>query len=309
VLTGWTNNPDPPNRPPRNWGNWAKPMVPSTWPPERDSGSKVVLGRPFAAGQSAYKDLDDAIDLLVTHQNAAPFVSTRLIQHLVKSNPSPAYVARVAQVFRNNGAGQVGDLKAVVKAILLDPEARRGDDPAGLDRSDGKFREPFLHHFVFARGLGCQRNFTNQNGTAWNVWTQNAFAPSSVFGFYAPTDRAPGSNLLAPEQKLINASELTSRFSSPMGFRWNGPGQPNSSQRYIAAGCNISEFSRALGTSAKAFVDLVSLRYFRAAMPPTLRSYLEQQIREAMGGQPDLDQVAMQMLGFALASPYFGVIK
>ena len=79
--------------------------------------------------------------------------------------------------------------------------------------------------------------------------------------------------------------------------------------RSLAAGCNISEFSRALGTSTKAFVDLVSLRYFRAAMPPTLRSYLEQQIREAMGGQPDLDQVAMQMLGFALASPYFGVIK
>jgi len=310
VLTGWTYDPDPPNRPQRNWANWAKPMVPSTWPPERDSGSKVVLGRAFPAGQSAYKDLDDAIDLLVTHPNAAPFVSTRLIQHLVKSEPSPAYVARVAQVFRNNGSGQVGDLKAVVKAILLDDEARRGDDPARSDRMDGKFREPFLHHMAFVRGLGCQRNFNNPDGTAsWVFWRQQPFSPSSVFSFYAPTDRAPGSNLLAPEQKLVNASELSSRFGDPNSFRWNGPGQPNSSTRYVAAGCGIEAFSSAIARSPAAFIDLVSLRYFRGAMPPTLRSNLEQLIREAMGGQPDLDDVAMRMLGFALATPYFGVIK
>lgn len=310
VLTGWTHDPDPPNRPERNWANWSKPMVPSTWPPERDSGSKVVLGRTFPAGQSAYKDLDDAIDLLVNHPNAAPFVSIRLIQHLVRSDPSPAYVARVAQVFRNNGAGVVGDLKAVVKAILLDPEARRGDDPARSDRMDGKFREPFLHHTAFARGLGCQRNFKSHEGRAFSLWRQEPFRPPSVFSFYAPTDRAPGSNLLAPEQKLVNASELSDRFGAPAyGYRWNGPGRSNSSERYLAAGCGIEEFSRALGASPKAFIDLVSMRYFRGAMPPTLRTYLEQLIREMSGNARDPDELAMLMLGFALASPYYGVIK
>jgi uncharacterized protein (DUF1800 family) len=310
VLTGWTYDPNPPNRPNRNYGNWDKPMVPSTWPPERDAGRKEVLGRTFWAGQDPYKDLDDAIDLLVTHPNAAPFVSIRLIQHLVKSDPSPAYVARVAQVFRNNGSGVVGDLKAVAKAILLDPEARRGDDPDQLGRNDGKFREPFMHHMAFVRGLGCQRNLANPDGTAFTFYQQQPFRPQSVFSYYAPTDRAPGSNLLAPEQKLVNASVLSDRFAAPpYGFRNNGPGQPNTSQRYLAAGCNIEEFSRAFGNSPKAFMDLVSLRFFRGAMPPTLRSYLEQLIREQSGNRRDPEELAMLMLGFALASPYYGVIK
>lgn len=86
-------------------------MVPSTWAAERDSGTKVVLGRTFPAGQTPMKDLTDAVDLLMTHGNTAPFVATRLIQHLVKSNPTPAYVARVAAKFRNNGQGVSGDLK------------------------------------------------------------------------------------------------------------------------------------------------------------------------------------------------------
>jgi len=309
VLTGWTNNPDPPNRPPRNWANWSKPMVPSTWPPERDSGSKTVMARAFPAGQTAPKDLDDAIDLLVTHPNAAPFVSIRLIQNLVKSDPSPAYVKRVADVFRDNGAGVVGDLKAVAKAILLDPEARRGDDPAKLDKTDGKFREPFLHYMAYVRAIACQRNLNNADGTAYTFWRQSPFAPQSVFGFYAPTDRAPGSNLLAPEQKLVNADELSNRFGEPNGFRWMGPGQANSSKRYMDAGCDIASYVTAITKSPAAFIDLVSLRFFRGAMPPTLRSYLEQLIRERTNSQTNYEDLAMQMLGFALASPYYGVIK
>ena len=73
------------------------------------------------------KDLADAIDLLMSHGNTAPFMATRLIQHLVKSNPTPGYVARVAAKFQDNGQGIKGDLKTVVKTILLDEEARAGD--------------------------------------------------------------------------------------------------------------------------------------------------------------------------------------
>jgi uncharacterized protein (DUF1800 family) len=310
VLTGWTFDPNPPNRPERNWANWAKPMVPSTWAPERDSGQKVVLGRTFPAGQSASRDLDDAIDLLVTHPNAAPFVSIRLIQHLVKSDPSPAYVGRVAQAFRNNGQGGVGDLKAVVKAILLDPEARRGDNPDRAERMDGKFREPFLHYTALLRGLGCQRNLPTGEGQLFPFWLQEPFRPASVFSFYAPTDRAPGSNLLAPEQKLITSDVLSDRFSGPpYGYRWN-VGKPNSSERYLKAGCNADEFARAVASTPQAYIDLVSKRYFRGAMPPQLRNYLERLIREQSGQWANGDEErAMLMLGFALASPYYGVIK
>jgi uncharacterized protein (DUF1800 family) len=75
------------------------------------------------AGQSGMEDLEQTLDILFQHQNVAPFISTRLIQHLVKSNPSPQYIQRVATVFNNNGNGVRGDLKAVVEAILIDPEA------------------------------------------------------------------------------------------------------------------------------------------------------------------------------------------
>ena len=97
-------------------------MVPSTWAPERDSGAKRVLGRTLPAGQSAPKDLDDVVATLMAHPNIAPFIAQRMIQHLVMSDPSPAYVGRVAAVFRDNGQGVAGDMKAVIKAVLLDAD-------------------------------------------------------------------------------------------------------------------------------------------------------------------------------------------
>ena len=120
ALTGWAYDPQPSGRPERNWGNWSKPMAQSTWPPERDAGRKVVMGRVFPAGQPAVKDLEDIAAMIMAHPNTAPFVSLRLIQHLVMSDPSPAYVGRVTGVFNSSA----GNLRSVVKAILLDAEAR-----------------------------------------------------------------------------------------------------------------------------------------------------------------------------------------
>jgi uncharacterized protein (DUF1800 family) len=310
VLTGWQHHPDPPNRPNRNWANWAKPMVPSTWSAERDSGEKVVLGQVFPAGQPAMKDLEDAVSLLMAHPNIAPFVSLRLIQHLVKSNPTPAYVGRVAAKFRNNGQGTAGDLKAVIKAVLLDPEARAGDNPATARLDDGKFREPALHRSAVFRGLGCKRAPTNPEWPQYTLNTQPHFGPDSVFSYYAPTDRAPGSNLLAPEQKLVNASELTARFGELNWMRWDGLTKTNGTSNFTAAGCNVAPLVKAFQASPRAFSDHLSLHYFRGAMPPTLRSNLEQLMR----GQPFWDQNApddgaLRLMGYALATPYFGVIK
>ena len=306
VLTGWTRTYDPADPNGNNGTGWDTPMVPSKWAPERDSGQKKVLGRTFAAGQAAPKDLDDAIDLLITHPNTAPFISTRLIQHLVKSNPSPEYVSRIARVFQDNGRGELGDLKAVVKAILLDSEARRGDDPARAQTMDGKFREPFLQHMAFVRGIGCQRNFKQSDGGEFIPYRQRPFGPGSVFGFYAPTDRAPGSNLLAPEQKLLNANEFVGRYGDP-NYLLSGISGTNAQ---VAAGCNLAEFSNAMAQSSTAYIELVSARYFRGAMPPSLRSTLDQLNAEARGsGNFDAGNWSMVMLGFALATPSFGVMK
>ncbi|MBL8362775.1 MAG: DUF1800 family protein [Rubrivivax sp.] len=310
VLTGWEHDPNPPSRPQRNWGNWAKRMTPTTWPPMRDGGRKVVLGKEFPAGQTQAKDLDDAIALLMAHPNTAPFVSLRLIQHLVKSDPTPAYVGRVAAVFLNNGrTGAVGDLSAVVKAVLLDPEARRGDNPATANNADGKFREPYLHRMATMRGMGCQRALSRGEDWYYSVWLQPALNPESVFGFYAPTDTAPGSNLLAPEQRLINSAELTTRLGELNWNRWDPSRQVNDLALYTAAGCDAQAFADAYASSPRAFLDLLSLRYFRGAMPPTLRSTIEQLIRNPQWNVNDPTEGPMRMLAYALSTPSFGVIK
>ncbi len=307
ALTGWNYDPVPSGRAQRNWGNWAKPVVQSTWPPHRDAGRKVVLGRVLPAGQSAQSDLNDVVAMLQTHANMAPFISLRLIQHLVASDPSPAYVGRIAAVFRNNGSGVVGDMKAVVKAILLDVEARRGDNPGTASNKDGKFKEPMLHRTGSFRGLGCPGFSLDASGEVYGLWNQRLLLAESVFGFYAPTDRAAGSNLLAPEQRLVNASELTTRLSELNGLRWNRTTAQNSMLAFTQAGCKADEFVQAYATSPKVFIDLVAARFFRGAMPPTVRTTVEQLI--AAGRWSDASEGAMRMLAFALAMPAYGVIK
>src|SRR4029078_8732214 len=110
---------------------------------DHDPGEKQLLnGAIVPAGLSPSDDLAAALDNIFNHPNVGPFICKQLIQHLVTSNPSPEYVARVVGVFNDNGTGVRRDLKAVVQAILLDTEARRGDNPAQAQPSDGHLKEP-----------------------------------------------------------------------------------------------------------------------------------------------------------------------
>lgn len=308
VLTGWQNHFDPFTTS-DGFSQYYVPMEPSSWAPDRDSGEKRVLGKVFPAGQTAPKDLDDAVALLVGHQNTAPFVALRLIQHHVKSSPSPAYVGRVAAVFRNNGSGVVGDLKAVIKAVLLDAEARAGDDPAKARADDGKIREPALHRSAIFRALRCQRAPTNSTTGDYWLSAQPHWWAESVFSFYAPTDRAPGSNLLAPEQKLLIASELTDRLGQLNWIRYNQTTRTNDLSAFTSAGCSLDALIKAFTTSPKAFNDHLSQAYFRGAMPPTLRANIEQLMLNPTWDVNAPDDGALRLLQFALATPYFGVIQ
>lgn len=278
-------------------GRYEGRLVPETWAPTHDRGAKMVLGSPIGAGGGAAQDLDAAVAILMAHPNVAPFVSLRMIQHLVTSAPTPAYVRRVASVFDNNGQGVRGDMKALIKAILLDPEARRGDLPGSGSEHGGKLREPFLWYTGLLRGLGCTTALTWPSG-ALATPMQNPYNAESVFSFYAPTDRAPGSKLLAPEQRLLNASELAGRLSGYSIGR---------EAAAAAAGCDSAGFARALAVSPRAFIDLVSERYFRSAMPVALRQHLGE-LAPVVGGSSRHEQ-AMRLLLVALASPYYGVIR
>lgn len=304
ALTGWRFAPSASQLPTTNFGNFGKLMEPDSWRAAHDWNAKVILGVNFPAGRDAAKELDALVDVLMNHQNIAPFVSLRLIQHLVTSDPSPQYIARVSQAFRNNGSGVAGDMKAVIRAVLLDPEARKGDSPDALSATQiGKIREPVLWYTAALRGLECKKALRYQEGGVVQPNQQNALSPATVFGFYLPTDRAPGSNLLAPEQKLLNTSELSSRFQGWTLSPLNDPSGVNND-----SGCQIADLARALERSPREFVDSLNVRFFRGAMPPLLRaSILELAAGPTSWGSAR--QRAMTLMQYALSAPSFGVIK
>ncbi|MFZ5497255.1 MAG: DUF1800 domain-containing protein [Verrucomicrobiota bacterium] len=201
---------------PRDPANYTAPM--RLWELQHDTGAKRLLSYPGArkvnlpAGQTGLQDVQDAIDNLVEHPSTAPFISRLLIQRLVTSNPSRGYVGRVAAAFVDNGAGVRGDLLAVVRAILLDPEAR---DPAYLaDPEHGKLREPFLRITHLLRAF----RFTVPTGTLpynfGGTITQNTLghyplSSPSVFNFYSPDYEPPGpigdAGLVGPEFQILNS--------------------------------------------------------------------------------------------------------
>ena len=177
-----------------------------------DRGEKLFLGQTLPAGQGADADLTAALKIVASHPNVAPFIAYRLIQHFVTSNPSPQYVQRVAEVFNRDGTGMRGNMKAVIKAILLDEEARRGDDPADAAVEGGKLKEPVVFVTQLLRSL-------NASGTMDEIWRQPAFmgqhpfSPPSVFGFYSPGYVVPTTDRVGPEFQIYNSPEILARIN------------------------------------------------------------------------------------------------
>ena len=212
VFTGWNvdvsglTKPYPPDYQQR-------PMV--SIAANYETGSKTFLGTTIPAGTSASDNLTKALDTIFNHPNLPPFVAKQLIQHLVTSNPSPAYVARVSGVFANNGAGVRGDLRAVIKAILLDFEAR--DAASASSPTYGKLREPVVRFLNWARAYKA----TSPSGV-WNVGDlsdpatrlgQSPMRSSSVFNFFRPGYVPPSTALAAqgltgPEFQITNESSV-----------------------------------------------------------------------------------------------------
>ena len=175
----------------------------------------AFLGTTIAGSTPPQQKLDLALDTLFNHPNTAPFIGRQLIQRLVTSAPSPAYVGRVAAAFANNGAGVRGDLAAVVKAILLDPEARQ--DPAQAPPAWGKLREPMIRCVQWARTFGA----APKNGAPWLVEDQSdpseglgqsPLRSPSVFNFFRPGYVPPGT-ALAPMGHTAPEFQITTENS------------------------------------------------------------------------------------------------
>lgn len=298
ALTGWANADPDEKRSSANWANYGKPMV-ANWADAHDTGLKTLLGKNIPGGQDAVKDLDSLVDILISHPNTAPFVSLRLIQGLTTSDPSPAYLQRVASVF----AKTRGHLGQVIHAILTDPEARAGDDPLKIHKGFGRIKEPHLLHTSIVRGLGCRLAIK----TSWDptqvmmAHSQQPFNAFSVFNFYPPNHRAPGSKLLAPEQKMLNSTE----FSRRMGDYNYALSHAN---LLSDAGCDTAAFESAARKSNEHLVALLSERLFRGAMPAAVAQGLVEAHKDFWHDN-NMMKLTGAMLEMAMLTPAFGVSK
>src|SRR6202049_1296932 len=200
ALTGWTfpghaitngHNPE----------NYSGPMIAVEANHDEDAKT-IVGGKSLAAGQTAQQDLDAVLQALATHQNTAPFISLRLIEHLVMSNPSPAYIGRISQVFNTTQ----GDLSQVRGAIVPDPEARQGDDAGNPPQpTGGHLREPLLFVLNMMRNIDAIVANNNPIEGLASDMGQTLFYSPSVFNYYSPLYHL-SNGLLAPEFQTLSAA-------------------------------------------------------------------------------------------------------
>lgn len=209
----------------RDANAYVKPMI--AYDTYHSTSAKTFLGTTIAASGTADTtgDVKTALDTLFNHPNVGPFISRQLIQHLVTSNPSPAYVQRVATVFNNNGSGVRGDMGAVVKAILTDSEARTASGDAGY----GKVREPVVRMANWMRSFGATSQSGNwlMGSTAGQTQLYQAPLTSpSVFNFfrpgYVPPNTRVGAKGLAAPEFQITDEVSTASYLNTLGSALSG---------------------------------------------------------------------------------------
>ena len=308
VYTGWTY-PTRPGAIPRihNPAYFNGPMVP--FESNHDTTSKTLLnGLVLPAGQTAEQDLEAALDNIFNHPNVGPFIGKQLIQHLVSSNPSPAYVARVASIFNDNGSGVRGDLQAVIRAILLDPEARQGDNGAfaggPADVPSAHLREPVFVVASILRGLGAFVNDTNNLMNQAANLGQTLFAPPTVFNYFAPgyqipPDLTPGMSLLGPEFQLDSPSSAVARYNMVNGMIYGnlGPG----------AVIDLTLFSN-LGSKPQDLLDAVSRVFMDSQMPAKVQTALMGAINAIPGTTAAVNKARAQAaIYLTVSSSYYNV--
>jgi hypothetical protein len=170
--------------------------------PMHDFGSKTLLnGYVAPANLSTQADMQGALDNIASHPNVAPFISKQLIEHLVKSNPTPAYVQRIALAFTNSA----GDLPTVVTAILLDQEARANDQGGNDQPTDGHLQEPAIFIPGFVRAFNGQMTTANYYTSNLASMGEDIYNPASVFNYFSPGYTVAGSGgLKGPEFQIDN---------------------------------------------------------------------------------------------------------
>lgn len=280
ALTGWIykNN---------AWEDFTGPLQPND--ANHDTTQKTFLGCTLPANRTTVQDMNGFLDCLFNHPNVGPFLATRLIRSLVTSNPSPAYIQRVAAVFNNNGAGVRGDLRAIVNAILTDAEARNDAAPA----TSGRLKDPIFHMVSFARALNG--TIAPTNGLPW-LFTQMAqtpLTPPSVFSFYSPLYRIPKSALFGPEFQIYTPTESVLRGN----FIWEIVSNPATD-----FALSIAPFVAVAGNTPQ-LIDAVDQALLYGRMPQNMR----QSLANAIVAQSDNNSRAQIALYLTALSGLYAV--
>lgn len=282
VLTGWTfcNNGALPQCPSAVTGtvNYKDPMLLTQ--ANHDVTAKTLLAYPNAVNQSIAANLNGNVEIelmfdnVFNHPNVGPFVGRNLIQHMVTSDPTPAYVGRVAAAFNNNGFGVRGDLKAVVRAILLDPEAR-GD--VKTDPSYGKLREPvqFVTNFLRHFNVGSANLTTQSDGVIAGLPAaigQNPFNSPTVFNFFTPDYMIPGTALNGPEYQQLTTGTAIGRLNIVNTLTYSRVSTSESVP--LGTSIDLAEMTALMqsDSTGNLMMDALNTRLLHGTMTPQMRS-------------------------------------
>jgi uncharacterized protein (DUF1800 family) len=266
-------------------------------------------------GGTAPQELAIALDNIAKHPNVGPFMGRLLIQRLVTSNPSPAYIARISAVFADNGAGVRGDLRAVVKAILLDPEARYGFSGANADRY-GKLREPMLKlvqlwRITAPRSVNGRINLSI-DPAEW--YGQAPLRSPSVFNFFRPTFQQPGEirdlGLFSPEFQIATDTMLVATpndldwriFYFYIGSTYSYAQEPNA--LLMDYGATLSP----LAADPAALVERLNLLLMSGQISPFMRDVLVTRVTALPNDNRGRDRV-QHALYLVLNSPEYSIQK
>lgn len=346
VFTGWTHcnnglNSECPGAVPAI-PNYIDPMHLAT-PANHDTTAKSLFNYAGAPNQTiaactncatdaarrtyAIDSLNKTLDNIFYHPNIGPYIGKVLIQHLVTSDPSPAYVSRVAAAFNNNGGGVRGDMKAVIRAILLDPEARGSQK---TDPTYGKLREPIqymtniLRSFDVRAGTNGSPNGAPATPPAscqgrsdgvfdWVMYNmgQNVYYPPSVFNYFPPDYAVPGTDIIGPEFALANTSSSFARinhvFDFAFGTIWIGI--PTAADPYPWTPCGTSiDRSEAVSwvtadPSLNTLIEGLNMRMMHGTMSPAMKNI----IRTSIATHGDAQAKAAQAIYLIASSSQYQI--
>lgn len=315
ALTGWTYPPGGATP----WGCWPRgancqfydgDMV-SVASFHNTAARSLLSGVGLASGNTAPVALEAVLDSIMAHQNVAPFVSRHLIQQLVTSNPSPAYVQRVAGAFTTGrhdrlGTGRKGDLAATVAAVLLDVEARS----TAVASSAGRLREPIQ---LFTGVLRALNGRTDGEALGWwwgDEMRQHVFRPPSVFNFYSPDYPVAGTALVGPAFGIHNANTALNRINylNYLIF-WNGSGASASVPGAVGTRVNLTGFE-ADATDAGRLVDRISLLALGELLPTASRTAVISAVNQfGSGTSSERTNRVRQAAFLVFASPQYHLVR